>query len=70
MQVSLILLTMPPYKKLAIIALAASSISPALSAPTWYINVYLRVRLVRGPSDGPIPLESIRSSLEAGLKNG
>jgi hypothetical protein len=57
---------MPTYKKLTIIALAASSISPALSALTWYVNLFLRVR---GPPDGPIPLESVRSSLEVRLKN-
>ena len=65
--VSLIILTMPPYKKLAIIALAASSVSSALSASTRYVNVYLKVR---GPPDGPTPLEGVRSSLEARLKNG
>jgi len=57
---------MPSYKNLAIVALAASSVSPALSAPTRYVNVYLRVR---GPPDGPIPLDRVGSSLEANLKN-
>ena len=61
--------TMLPYKKLArtIIALTASSVSPALSVPTLYVNVYLRTR---GPPDVPIPLESVRSGPEARLKNG
>jgi hypothetical protein len=61
-----IIVNMPPYKNLAIIALAASSVSPALSAPTRYVNVYLRVR---DPPDGPIPLDRVRSSLEANLKS-
>ena len=62
-----IIVNMPPYKSLAIVALAASSVFPALSAPTRHVNVYLRVR---GPPDGgPIPLDRVRSSLEADLKN-
>ena len=66
-RISLIILNMPSYKNLVIIALAAFSVSPALSAPTRYVNVYRRER---GPHDGWIPLESIRSSLEASVKNG
>ena len=61
-----IIVNMPPYKSLAIVALAASSVSPALSAPTRYVNVCPRVR---GPPDGPIPLDRVRSSLEANVKN-
>ena len=40
----LTILNMPSYKNLAIIALAASSVSPVLCAPTRYGNLHLRVR--------------------------